>query len=204
MEKHSPTRRERRRLEMKGDIIGTAREHLRSGGINAVSVRAIARDIGVTPAALYRYFADLGALADALRDDILDELNTAIETARDADARAGPAVRMRSMATAFRGWALDYPAEFRFLLGLDQGPQDKAATAPEQTAEQVMRLADTFLAEVTSSPQEHLAKAKFMAAWVRLYGLVALESSGDLKWMLAEVETIFDITLTELAEAATR
>jgi AcrR family transcriptional regulator len=199
MDRHSPTRR---RLEMTGDIIATAREHLRSGGMNAISLRAIAREIGVTPAALYRYFADLNALIYALRNDILDELNTVIEAARDQDAKEGSTARIRSMARAFRGWALDYPAEFRFLLGLGLGPQDKAATACEQTAEQILRIADTFLAEFTRSPQQQLAKAKFLAAWVRLYGLVALESSGDLKWMLSEVETIFDITLTELAAAA--
>jgi AcrR family transcriptional regulator len=89
MDRHSSTRRERRRLEMTGDIIATAREHLRSGGMNAISLRAIAREIGVTPAALYRYFADLNALIYALRNDILDELNTVIEAARDQDAKEG-------------------------------------------------------------------------------------------------------------------
>lgn len=52
MERQSPTRHEGRRLEMAADIIATARGMLRAGGMNAVSLRAIARKVGVTPGLL--------------------------------------------------------------------------------------------------------------------------------------------------------
>lgn len=103
-------RRERLRREMIGEIIGTARLLLEKDGASTISVRAIARQVGVTGPAIYRYFPSLDALMSALRESVISELCAAVESARDQSG---------GMAGEFRGWALDHPASFRFALGLN-------------------------------------------------------------------------------------
>jgi len=102
-------RRERLRREMTDEIIGTARALLEKDGPSAISVRAIARQVGVTGPAIYRYYPSLDALMGALSESVINELCAAVESARD---QYGGALQ-------FRGWALDHPVSFRFALGLD-------------------------------------------------------------------------------------
>jgi AcrR family transcriptional regulator len=185
MDRHLPTRRERLRVEMAGDIVAAARELLSADGVNAVSLRATARRIGVSPAAIYRYFPSLNALIGALHDDVLDELRGAIACARDRSSDDSSVTRLRSMVQAFRGWALQHPAEFRFSLG---------------PADRILTLTNIFLAEFSRSLQHHEANTTFLSAWIKIYGLVALENSGDLSWMKDTIEIIFDDALAEFAE----
>jgi AcrR family transcriptional regulator len=102
-------RRERLRREMIDEIIGTARLLLEKNGPSAISMRAIARQVGVTAPAIYRYYPSLDALMSALSESVISELCAAVESARDQPG---------GMARQFRGWALDHPASFRFALGL--------------------------------------------------------------------------------------
>src|SRR6266568_8541919 len=94
-------RRERLRREMIDEIIGAARLLLEKGGASAISVRAIARQVGVTAPAIYRYYPSLDALMSALRESVISELCASVESARDQPG---------GMAGEFRGWALDHPA----------------------------------------------------------------------------------------------
>src|SRR6202035_5439590 len=102
-------RRERLRREMIDEIIGTARLLLEKDGPSAISVRAIARQVGVTAPAIYRYYPSLDALMSALGESVVSELCAAVESARDQSG---------CNALQFRGLALDHPASFRFALGL--------------------------------------------------------------------------------------
>ncbi len=105
-------RRERLRREMADEIIGTARLLLEKGGPGAISVRAIARQVGVTTPAIYRYYPSLDALLSALSESVISELCAVVESARDHSG---------GMAVQFRGWALAHPASFRFALVLLEG-----------------------------------------------------------------------------------
>lgn len=196
METNSPTRRERRRRQMAADIIAAAREILRAGDMNAISLRTIAGQIGVSPAAIYRYFPGQNALIRSLHDDILDELRTAIISAREESAYDSSASWLQLMARAFRKWALDHPPEFLFALRLDQEEASESVTARKQPAERILTLASMLLAEFTRSLHRS-ANAAFLSAWVKLYGLVVLESSGTLG--VTDMDTIFDETLGEFA-----
>jgi AcrR family transcriptional regulator len=191
------TRRERRRLEMTADIIATARKMLRTGGMNAISLRAIAGKVGVTPAAIYRYFPDLGALACALQDDVFNDLRAAVISARDRYADDGSAARLQQMAKAMREWALDHPAEFGFSLGPGYRRTGGPVTACGEPAGRIPELASIFFSEFTGPLQYPSANSAFLAAWVKLYGLAVLESSGDLRWMSDNTDTVFGMVLAE-------
>src|SRR6516162_8400069 len=111
------TWRERHRAEMSARIRQAARLLLTTGGADAISVRAIARDIGITPAAIYRYYPSIQALVDELRADILDELDAQVKSAHDKAHADSPASRIGEMAQAFRQWAIEHPKEFWLALG---------------------------------------------------------------------------------------
>jgi AcrR family transcriptional regulator len=113
----TPGRRERLRAETVTEIKATGRHLLIEGGPASISLRAIAREMGLTAPAIYRYFDSLDALILAIVTDLLDELQVSVEAAETEHADADPVVRIGHMARAFRRWALDHPAEFALMFG---------------------------------------------------------------------------------------
>src|SRR5688572_27661487 len=81
----TPTRRERIRSATVAEIKDHARQLLGSGGPPAISLRAIAREMGMTAPAIYRYFPSLDALVVDLVEDLYDELRLAVEAVRDRE-----------------------------------------------------------------------------------------------------------------------
>jgi len=113
----SPSRRERLRLATTTEIREAARRLLIAGGPPAISLRAIARDMGLTAAALYRYYPSLDALVIDLGTSLYEELSGAIHAARDRVPADRPIGRLREMAREFRRWGLTHPAEFSLIFG---------------------------------------------------------------------------------------
>jgi AcrR family transcriptional regulator len=107
-----PSRRERQRAATMAEIRAEARRLLIDGGEAAVSLRAVARQMGLTPAALYRYVDSHEQLMQLLSVDIHDDLIAALESARDQTPSAGAADRLREVSRRFRSWALEHPIEF--------------------------------------------------------------------------------------------
>jgi AcrR family transcriptional regulator len=109
--------RARVRAEMIDEIKETARRQLATEGAN-LSLRAIARELGVVSSALYRYFASRDELLTAL---IIDAYNAIGEAGELADAaiteRLDLTRRWLAIATAWREWALAYPAEYALIHG---------------------------------------------------------------------------------------
>lgn len=110
-----PTRRERQRADTVADIKASAREHLAKSGPSAVSLRAVARDLGVSAPALYRYFPSHEALMTAMCVDYYDELGAYMwaqcEQLPEADAMG----RLLTAARSFRAWAVANRAEFSLM-----------------------------------------------------------------------------------------
>src|SRR4051812_44586825 len=102
----SPTRRERLRGAAVAEIKQTARKLLVEGGPPAISLRAIARHMGMTAPAIYRYFPSLDALVIELTGEICDELSGLVEAARDEAPADEPLLQLAAMARAFRAWSL--------------------------------------------------------------------------------------------------
>ena len=119
-----PTRRERMRAETIAEIKASARSQLKEHGPSGISLRAIARDVGVTPAALYRYFDSLDALLIQLCCDFYDELIAATREAMDASPPEAHLERMKAWIWAFRGWAVGHRREFELMLSY---PEDGSA-----------------------------------------------------------------------------
>jgi AcrR family transcriptional regulator len=111
------TRRERVRAATVHEIKDVARRMVVTGGAHAVSLRAIAREMGMTAPAIYRYFPSLDALVSELAEDLYAEMSGEVEAARDAEPEDEPLRRMLAMARAFRRWSIGHPAEFGLIFG---------------------------------------------------------------------------------------
>jgi AcrR family transcriptional regulator len=111
----APSRRDRVRAATTEEIKQTARRILVSEGPDAVSLRAIAREMGMTAPALYRYFGSHDELVKHVCADIFTELaNDIREAIKSAGARTGGDMTAKVMAACweFRRWSLDHTREF--------------------------------------------------------------------------------------------
>ncbi len=121
----APSRRDRLRAATIEEIIATARRQLVTNGPDAVSLRAIAREMGMTAPGLYRYFGSHEELVRHVIAGIFTELSGDIHQA--IEAAAGPAeptpdqleakltIKMVAACREFRRWALNHQAEFGLL-----------------------------------------------------------------------------------------
>lgn len=178
-------RRERLRRQMIDEIIAAGRLLLEKDGPGAISVRAIARQVGVSAPAIYRYFPSLDALVSALEESVISELCAAVESARD---------RPGDMALAFRGWALDHPASFRFILGLNgdgdgrkltsrlarpsAAPSAAGSGARSSACSASSRAAPSASSSAAPSAAPSATSAS-MLGWATLCGLALLELACD-------------------------
>jgi AcrR family transcriptional regulator len=106
------TRRERTRAATVREIKMTARRLLVEEGAESVTLRAIAREMGMTAPALYRYFDSHDALLSAVVADVYDELADSLEAARDSLETADAGTRLLEMGREFRHWSTEHPREF--------------------------------------------------------------------------------------------
>ena len=112
-----PTPRERARAQTESDIVRLGREQLTRVGAAELSVRSLARDLGVVSSAIYRYVRSRDDLLTLLVVDAYDELGEAAEQAaarRRSDDHRG---RFRAVSRAVRTWALAEPARYSLLFG---------------------------------------------------------------------------------------
>jgi AcrR family transcriptional regulator len=113
----SSTRRQRVREATAREIKSTARRLLVERGAEGLTLRAIARDMGMTAPALYRYFPSREDMLEHVIAELYDEVTGALEAARDELPDEDVVGRMLAVSRTFRRWALDHPGEFGLLFG---------------------------------------------------------------------------------------
>lgn len=99
------------------DITRLGRGHLAVHGAAAVSLRAIARDLGIVSSAVYRYVKNRDELLTLLVVDAYSELGDEVDTALASVPTEDFAARFRALARAVRAWALREPARYALLFG---------------------------------------------------------------------------------------
>lgn len=115
------SRRERVREATLEEIKQIARRLLVAHGLPGVSLRAIAREMGMTAPGLYRYFASLDDLLSALQQEFFDELTAAVTAAIEEGGAGDVDGHVCAALRAFRLWGKRYPAEFTLLFGPPAG-----------------------------------------------------------------------------------
>jgi AcrR family transcriptional regulator len=215
----APTRRERQRQATFDEIVATARTLLREH--NAIALRAVAQDMGMTAPALYRYVDSheelLQLVARAIFNEIVATLKAAASTHPDDD----PGAQLVTAAVAFRAWSLGHPQEFGLIfanpaMAHQKGPDSAGiifATFFADLYERVWKRYEFAVPATADLPAdvarmlEHAQERDalpcdfpgapiglnwvFMRAWSRLYGIVTLEVFGHLEGELIETAALF-------------
>jgi len=126
------------------EIKQIARRHLTAHGASGVSLRAIAREMGMTAPGLYRYFDGLDALMEALQAELVAELTATVVSAQTSLPAADTDGRLLAALRAVRAWGLANRAEFALLFG--PGSTQAAAIEDSPAAEAGRRFASAFVA----------------------------------------------------------
>lgn len=113
----NPNRREKKRIAALDEIRATAWKQIGEMGAASLSLRAIAREMGMTAPALYRYYKDRDALVTALLIDAFTAFGDALEAGRDTIPPEDHAGRFRAMCKAYFQWAAANPQRYALLFG---------------------------------------------------------------------------------------
>jgi AcrR family transcriptional regulator len=100
------------------EIKATARRLLIDEGPQSVTLRAIAREMGMTAPGLYRYFPSHEDLWQDLCHDTYGSIATAIEEALEPIPAGEVELRLITVARRFRSWAVEHPREFGLVFGM--------------------------------------------------------------------------------------
>lgn len=136
------TRRERTHAATIHEIKDVARRHMAEQGSASLNLRAVARDMGMTPSALYRYFDGRDEMLTALIIDSYDDLGDAVEAAAAAiEPGSEPVAAFLTLVHVFRSWALAHPHEWALLYGSPVPGYE----APETTTPHKLRTTSVLL-----------------------------------------------------------
>ncbi|MET7294767.1 TetR/AcrR family transcriptional regulator [Streptomyces griseoloalbus] len=213
--KEGRTPRERYRSQVRAEIKERAWEQIAASGAPGLSLNAIAKQMGMSGPALYRYFAG--------RDDLITELiRDAYRSLADAvrAAAAAPGADLDGLGRALRAWALDDPQRYFLVYGTPvpgyHAPDDVTTIAREIMAAllDAARLTEdragspgleAHLAQhrqwAGDHPADPAALRRALSFWTRLHGVLSLELAGHFTGMGFDPAVLYGAELEHLAHA---
>lgn len=223
------TARERGRAELTAYILEVARRHLAEQGAAALSLRAIAREIGMASSAIYRYFPSRDDLFTALVIEAYDAIGEVAESAEVASRRSAPARRWSALASEIRSWARANPHAYALIYGspvpgyaAPETTVDHAARGPlamlritadgvadgridigrtpKLTAKVKADFASLRSAVNLDVPDAVLARA--FQAWFALFGFITWELFGHLHGVVSEGQAADDLFDAQMRAAS--
>jgi AcrR family transcriptional regulator len=224
-------KRQETRDRIEGQIIELGRRHLVTEGSAGLSLRAIARDLGMVSSAVYRYVASRDELLTLLLVDAYSELADAVDRAREAAADGSWRDQLLAIARAARRWAVDQPASWALLYGSPvpgyHAPRERtvgpgtrvvgalfdaiatgiaAGDIPQTNVAAAQPLSadfDRLRAEFGFSGDDS-AVAKCFVLWAGLVGAISLEVFGQYgPDTLTEPGAVFDTQVRLLTDVLT-
>lgn len=192
-----------------------------SAGAAALSLRAIAAQIGITAPAIYRYYPNRDALVTSLIVDAFAALGAAIRAATDGPAGEPHGRRLMAGFRAYRQWALDDPAEFSLLFGT---PIPGYHAPPEATIPAARRAFEALLAVPLAvwkagglgseegdgqaalgephpgSPLPRHVFDQLIEGWGTCHGLVSLEMTGRLGPTTGDAAAAYQRAIREIVQ----
>ncbi len=218
------TVRDRVRAEVTAEITAVARRQLAEVGAAGLSLRAVAREVGMASSAVYRYFASRDELLTRLITDGYDALGAAAEAADDPSA--APRERWLAVCRAVRSWARAHPHEYALLygspvpgyaaprdtvpaaarvgvvLGRILGDAARSGALPEAVGgDRDPELVSVETAAVLGGEHpaiDDVVRVRALLAWSSLYGTVSFELFGHLAGSVADTDRYFDVAMGEL------
>ncbi|MCP2294163.1 transcriptional regulator, TetR family [Nocardia amikacinitolerans] len=188
--------RERYRTQVREEIKQHAWQQIATAGVSALSLNAIAKHVGMSGPALYRYFASRDELITELIRDAYRSLADAMRAAFDSGADVA------GLAGTVREWALADPQRYFLLYGTPvpgyHAPDDTTAISSEIMSVLIEAFAALPTGEPTTPFDAHLDDHRRWAEdhsvpaatlhravsfWTRLHGVLSLELAGHFTGM---------------------
>lgn len=141
------TARERARAEITAELLTAARHQLAQVGAGSLSLRAVAREVGMASSAIYRYFPSRDDLLTRLIIEAYDDVGLVAEQAQANTRDESGEVQFRAVWRAVRRWAVEHPHQYSLIFG---SPVPGYA-APTDTIAPATRLPEVLLGILTSS-----------------------------------------------------
>ncbi|MEV0097223.1 TetR/AcrR family transcriptional regulator [Streptomyces sp. NPDC050738] len=217
--------RARARIEVTAAIKDEARRQLAADGAAKLSLRAVARELGMVSSALYRYFPSRDDLLTALIVDAYDAVGEAAETALAKAARSGRRAQWAAVCAAARTWALAHPHEYALIYGSPvpgyTAPQDTVVPASRVALVLISIVRDAHRAEglaLAPLPEAVRPEAERLAAditpelppaaalalatvWAQLFGVISFEVFGQFHRVVEDRDAFFAQTAEGLAQS---
>ncbi len=218
----SRTARERARIELTEVIKTVARRHLAEHGSAGLSLRAVAREVGMVSSAVYRYYPSRDELLTALIIDAYDAVGERVEAAERHARGRGLAARWLSVCDAVRAWALAHAQEYALIYG---SPVPGYA-APESTIGPASRVPTVLLGlladgvatgEIVTGEPPAMSRtihsdfaglrriaapgvpdavlSRGLAVWAQVLGNVNLEMFGHLHNVIHDYDAFFTLQM---------
>lgn len=207
--------------EMQDRILQAARKQLKSVGPVQLSLRAIARELGVVSSAIYRYVASRDELITRLILQSYHDVGDAVAAAC-ARADSDPASQFHTWAHALRDWALQHPYDWALIYGVPI----PGYAAPEDTIDPATRVNEPVLAlypalrpnleasprldaseaalaalrEIVGAKDEGVygASTAMMLAWSSIHGFITLELGHHFEGSAEDTGPVFDALVEQL------
>jgi AcrR family transcriptional regulator len=223
------TARARARAELTAEILRVAGEQLAAEGPAALSLRAVARELGMVSSAIYRYFPSRDQLLTALIIEAYDGVGAAAEAADGARPRRDHHGRFVAVGHAVRSWALAHPHRWMLLYGTPvtgyRAPEDTIGPATRVSVVLARILGDAHdagalapfepparpgipralradldaLAGGLGTELPAEAMARGLLAWNALFGVIGFELGGQYVNVVADGDAWMDLVLRRLA-----
>jgi AcrR family transcriptional regulator len=222
--------RDRFRAHVRDEVKQVALRQLAEGGPQALSVNAIARELGVSGPALYRYFASRDELLTDLVVDAYQDFAVALEIATRRTRGLGPAERLRALADAYRSWATAEPHRYRLLFAAPVPGYDAQAEQLVTASKEAMNVLLDVLTDLVPDSDEASGGAAptvldrqldqwaesrevagvlpalalaAMITWSRLHGLVSLEIEGNYRSMGIDPALLLETEIAAILDTIT-
>jgi AcrR family transcriptional regulator len=189
--------------KLRADILAGATDLLeQTGSEEAVTLRAVARQVGISAPSIYSHFPDREAIVDAIVDGAFADFNAAISDASNAATEAGqdPLARLRAGCAAYLRFAAERPNRYQLLFQrrdfLGDGPPRVPALRSESFELLISSVRACVEAGISDSADPQLAAT---AIWVALHGLATLRPhTPAFAW--PETGALLDRIIDGLAE----
>lgn len=170
--------------DLRRALVDAARRILEAEGPSALSLRAVAREAGVSPAAPYHHFKDKAELLDAVADEGWQMLDAAMAGAK---AEAEPKDKLSSLGIAYVCFARENPALYRVMY--DAARDKEALPEQMQSGEDsaYCKVRDTMIEQGADPEAAVDLELATTAAWCAAHGLAEMAGFAQFKHLKDEL-----------------
>lgn len=170
--------------DLRNTLLSIARAYLDRGEYEALSLRELARQAGVTPNAPYRHFTSKDEILAEVAAQGFDQLSARF----DADETADPAERLARMGDIYTGFAMEHPALYRVMFGADKPALMEFEVLDRAGKGCFGRLvAATIAASGEGSAEDPESLRRALAMWSLVHGWARLAIDGVIQFLPDDV-----------------